>query len=87
MFQPEHSAWMFQLEHISVMFQLEHFAMMVSITISYARREALILLLVAGVPTYRHLTVDSFELRNACRVAFGQLPQYFERLSHGLSMT
>ena len=56
---------MFQLEHISVMFQLEHFAMTTIITISYGWHEALILLLVAEVPTYRHLTMDSFELRNA----------------------
>jgi hypothetical protein len=62
---------MFQLEHKCVMFQLEHSAMMAAITISYVKSEPLILLLVAEVPKYRHLPVDSFELTNACRAVIG----------------
>jgi hypothetical protein len=62
MFRPEHCALMFQLEHISVMFQLEHPAKRLMITSSYCVSQALILLWVANVPKYRHLTSDSSEL-------------------------
>jgi hypothetical protein len=68
---------MFQLEHKCVMFQLEHSAMLALITISYGRSEALILLLVTEVPKYRHLTADSFELRNAGRLVIGQRSRDF----------
>jgi hypothetical protein len=47
------------------MFQLEHSAKAAIITMSYGRHEALILLLVAEVPKYPQMTMDSFELRNA----------------------
>jgi hypothetical protein len=53
---------MFQLEHKCVMFQLEHSAKMVVITLSYSVTQALILLWVAGVPTCRQVTADSWEL-------------------------
>ena len=54
------------------------------ITTSYGRHEALILLSVAEVPKYRHLTMDSFELRNDSRVISSSCGRDFERISLGL---